>query len=267
MLDSGLATVPVALTIAGSDPSGGAGLQADLKTFHQFGAYGMAVPTLLTVQNTMGIQRVTTLEASQVRAQLDCATSDIRPGAAKSGALGSSATVAVVAEWARATGVPLVVDPVLTGSDGTGLGGSEVARAVVDWLLPVCALVTPNLPEAQVLAGMEVKGLSSMQEAAARIAALGASAVLVKGGHLRGAPLDLLWRNGHGEVYRGERIETSGTHGTGCSYSAAVTALVAGGDSLEVAVAAAKAWMTRAIRSAPGLGMGPGPLNHHARVD
>lgn len=256
---------PPVLTIAGSDPSGGAGLQADLKTFHRFGVYGMAVPTLVTVQNTLGVEAICVLEASLVRAQLECVQADIRPAAAKTGALGSAATVLAVAEWAACCGAPLVVDPVLGSTHGQGLADPAAVQALAHHLLPTCFLVTPNLPEAAALTGLEeATDLRGMQEAAERIADLGALRVLIKGGHLRDAATDLLWVDGQTKVFEADHIPTTSTHGTGCTYSAAIAALLATGRPLEEAVATAKQFVTAAIRTAPGIGRGHGPLNHHA---
>ena len=255
------------LTIAGSDPSGGAGLQADLKTFHRFDVYGMAVPTLLTVQSTLGVESVSLLDAQLVRAQLECVQADIPPAAAKTGALGSAETVLAVAEWATRSGVPLVVDPVLASTHGHGLADQRAVEALAHHLLPACFLVTPNLPEAAALTGTaEAADLQGMREAAERIADLGARRVLVTGGHLRDAATDLLWVDGQTTVYEADHIPTTSTHGTGCTYSAAIAALLATGRPLEEAVATAKRFVTAAIRTAPGLGRGHGPLNHHARL-
>ena len=251
------------MTIAGSDPSGGAGLQADLKTFHQFGVFGLAVPTLITVQNTRGVRAVHPLGPDLVRAQLDCVGEDIPPSAAKSGALGQAGTVIAVAEWARSSGTTLVVDPVMLSTDGQSLASEAAVEAMIEHLLPLCHLVTPNLREASVLAGIDVSRVNEMRKAAERIAGLGARNVLVKGGHLQGDPIDVLWLAGEFRDYASRRIGTTSTHGTGCTYSAAITALLAHGHSLEEAVGGAKRYVTAAIRTAPGLGNGYGPLNHH----
>lgn len=252
----------VALTIAGSDPSGGAGIQADLKTFHQFGVYGEAVLTLLTVQNTQGVYRVETISPDLVREQLERVIEDIPPGAAKTGALGSAEIVEAVAYRAAGFDFPLVVDPVMISKHGAPLMSEGARRAVQVCLLPQARLVTPNLHEAMALSGLAIETAEQMRAAALKIAAFGAQAVLVKGGHLGGDPLDVLWDGVVFHEFAGERIDTVHTHGTGCSYSAAITALIAAGVPLAEAVARAKKWITVAIRTNPGLGHGQGPVNH-----
>ena len=266
MLDFGLRSIRVAMTIAGSDPSGGAGLQADLKTFHQFGVYGMAVPTLLTVQNTRVVESISALDASLVQAQLECVQRDIPADAAKTGALGTAAVVRAVADWGRGFGAPLVVDPVILSTRGGALASASAVKAMVRHLLPACFLVTPNLYEAGSLADIEVNDLSTMRAAAERISVLGARRVLIKGGHLDGDATDLLWIDGEVTTFRSERIGTTSKHGTGCAYSAAITALLALDRPLVNAVDEAKRFVTEAIRSAPRLGGAQGPLNHHART-
>jgi len=257
---------PVALTIAGSDPSGGAGLQADLKTFHQFGVYGEAVVTLLTVQNTLAVKRVECLPAELVMEQLRAVVEDIPPQAAKTGALGNRAIVEAVAMAAAGFRFPLVVDPVMVSKHGAPLVAEEAREAMVRQLLPRAFLVTPNLHEAAALAGLAIGDLADMRRAAERIGKLGAGAVLVKGGHLEGAATDVLLADGRFHEYPAERIETRHTHGTGCTYSAAITAGLALGLELPEAVGRAKAFITAAIRSAPGLGGGAGPVSHFARA-
>jgi hydroxymethylpyrimidine/phosphomethylpyrimidine kinase len=259
--------IDVALTVAGSDPSGGAGLQADLKTFHQHGVYGAAVVTLVTVQNTRGVARVVPLDAALVGEQLDAVLDDVPPRAWKTGALGSRAVVEAVAERAARfarRGVPLVVDPVMISKHGAPLIDDDARGALVRALLPHCALVTPNVHEAEALAGFAVRTLADAGRAAEAIAAKGPRAVLVKGGHLEGAPTDLLF-DGHSlHALPGERIDTPHTHGTGCTLSAAITARLAQGATLRDACAGAKQWLGDALRTAPGVGGGIGPVNHLA---
>jgi hydroxymethylpyrimidine/phosphomethylpyrimidine kinase len=254
-------TTPVALTIAGSDPSGGAGIQADLKTFHQFGVYGEAVVTLVTVQNTRGVRRVEVLAAELVLEQIRAVLEDIPPQAAKLGALGNPAMATAVFKLLENSGFPVVVDPVMISKQGACL-----------WEGPMPAirsyLITPNLQEATVLAGFPVDNLESMRRAARKLVEGGAGNVLIKGGHLSGEAVDLLYTAaGEFHEFPAPRIETPHTHGTGCTLSAAITAELAKGTPLETAVGRAKAFVTEAIRTNPGLGGGCWPLNHFARLE
>lgn len=253
------------MTIAGSDPSGGAGVQADLKTFHQFGVYGEAVITLITVQNTRTVVAVECLPAELVARQIRAVIEDIPPGAAKTGALGDPRIVEAVADLARGFAFPLVADPVMISKHGAPLVAEEARELIRARLLPRARLLTPNLHEAGALAGIEVRNLADMREAARRLCGMGAQAVLVKGGHLEGAAVDVLLDGGEWHEFRAERIATAHTHGTGCTYSAAIAAGLAKGAPLAVAVSRAKAFITEAIRTNPGLGGGSGPVNHHAR--
>ncbi len=254
--------MPVALTVAGSDPSGGAGIQADLKTFHRFGVYGEAVITLITVQNTRTVSRVELLDPRLVGAQMAAVIGDIRPGAAKTGALGSAAIIAAVAGALEE--VPLVVDPVMISKHGAPLMAAEAAEALRELLFPKAYLVTPNLHEAAALTGLVVETEAQMVEAGRRLLGMGPRAVLVKGGHLAGRASDLLLTAETEDWFTAERVETPHTHGTGCTYSAAITALLAAGRPLREAVAEAKRFIAEAIRTNPGLGHGHGPVNHFA---
>ena len=256
--------IPVALTIAGSDPSGGAGLQADLKTFHQFGVYGMSAVTVVTVQNTQRVSNVEPLAASLVGEQLDAVIEDIPPQAAKTGALGTAEIIRVVAECARGWSFPLVVDPVMISKHGVPLIADDAREALVSCLLPETFLITPNLYEATALAGFPVQDEQSMAEAARKISETGPNAVLVKGGHLDRDALDLLYYQGEFQRLVARRESTKNTHGTGCTYSAAITAGLAKGQELGEAVRMAKRFITAAIATSPGLGKGRGPVNHHA---
>lgn len=259
--------IPVALTIAGSDPSGGAGVQADLKTFHQFGVYGEAVVTLLTVQNTTRVERVEVIGRELVLAQLAAVLEDIPPAAAKTGALGNLALVDAIAEAAAGFRFPLVVDPVMISKHGAPLVSSEAIEAIRARLVPRASLITPNLEEAAALTGAPVRTVAEMRAAAEGIVRLGAGAALVKGGHLEGAALDILFDGRGWHEFPGERIETRNTHGTGCTYSAAITAGIARGLELSEAVAVAKRYIAEAIRTNPGLGRGNGPVNHFAKLE
>ena len=257
---------PVALTIAGSDPSGGAGLQADLKTFHQFGVYGEAVVTLVTVQNTVRVSRVEVLAPALVLEQIAAVLEDIPPAAAKTGALGSPEMVAAVARAAADFAFPLVVDPVMVSKHGLPLLPADAVGAIRDLLLPRAALITPNVPEAEALTGIAIRTLEDMRRAARRLHEMGARAVLLKGGHLEGDSTDVLFDGADWHEFPAERVDTPHTHGTGCTYSAAITAGLAAGRPLADAVARAKRFIDRAIRTNPGLGHGSGPVNHHAEV-
>jgi hydroxymethylpyrimidine/phosphomethylpyrimidine kinase len=255
-----------ALTIAGSDPSGGAGIQADLKTIHQRGVYGMSVITLITVQNTQRVTSVDVLSTKLIADQLDAVLEDIPPDAAKTGALGNPEVVELLSDRARHFRFPLVVDPVMISKHGQPLM-TEQARSVFSRLLLPCAfLITPNLYEAGELAGMPVSDLESMKEAALRIAGKGARAVLVKGGHLESDAIDVLYAEGEFSLYRSVRFSTIHTHGTGCTFSACIAAELAKGLTLQNAVEVAKRFVTKAIETNPGLGNGSGPVNHHVVV-
>ena len=258
---------PAALTVAGSDPCGGAGIQADLKTFHQFGVYGAAALTCVTVQNSTRFSRVEALAPDLVREQIQAVLEDVHPAAVKTGALANAEVVEAVAEILRECGLPVVIDPVLVTKHGAPLLSDSGRKALRKHLLPIAFLVTPNLDEASLLAGIEIAGVADMRRAAAMIAAeTGVEAVLVKGGHLKEAPIDVLYWRGGWEQYASERIATAHTHGTGCAYSAAITALLASGVPLQDAVGQAKGWLTEAIRTNPGIGCGSGPINHVAPV-
>ncbi|MGJ5815181.1 bifunctional hydroxymethylpyrimidine kinase/phosphomethylpyrimidine kinase [Paludibaculum fermentans] len=257
---------PIALTIAGSDPSGGAGIQADLKTFHQFGVYGQAVITLLTVQNTQNVFDVQVLKPGFVVAQIQAILDDIPPQAAKTGALGTVEVVEAVADMAQHFTFPLVVDPVMISKHGAPLIAAEARTALLEKLLPHARLVMPNLHEAAALTGLTVETRDQMEAAARSIFDACGCNVLVKGGHLAGVAMDLLLLDGKAlHEFPAERIDTLHTHGTGCTYSAAVTAGLALGLPLPQAVRSAKEFITEAIRTNPGLGQGCGPVNHHAR--
>jgi hydroxymethylpyrimidine/phosphomethylpyrimidine kinase len=255
----------VALSMAGSDPSGGAGLQADLKTFHRLGVYGEAVVTLITVQNTRGVTRVEVLAPDLVLEQIHAVVTDIPPHAAKTGALGNAAVVEAVADAAASFRFPLVVDPVMISKHGAPLMDEPARRAFAQRMVPRAFLLTPNLYEAEALAGFPVRDAEAMRRSAEALASMGAAHVLVKGGHLEGDALDILFIPGEGFTeFRQPRVDTVHTHGTGCTYSAAITAELAKGLPLARAVALAKVFLTEAIRTNPGLGGGQGPLNHHA---
>lgn len=256
--------LPVALTIAGSDPSGGAGIQADLKTFHQFGVYGTAVITLLTVQNTLGVSRVEVMTPELVREQIEAVVSDIPTNAVKTGALGSADVVRAIAAWAGQNTAPLIVDPVIVSKNGAPLMSQEAQAILKRDLLPRAYLVTPNIPEAEILTGLKISNEFEMVRAAGEMMKLGCGSVLLKGGHAEGEPLDILLDRSGCVRLPGRRVRTQHTHGTGCTLSAAITAMLAAGMELRGAVEEAKQFVQRAIETAPKLGRGQGPINHFA---
>jgi hydroxymethylpyrimidine/phosphomethylpyrimidine kinase len=259
-------TRPIALTIAGSDSGGGAGIQADLKTFHAFGVFGTSAVTAITAQNTLGVRAVHPIPEVVVRAQIDAVAEDLRPDAVKTGMLATRALVVAVAGALRAHNLPsYVLDPVMVASSGDRLLDREAESALVASLFPLAALVTPNLHEAAILSGLEVRGIDGMRRAARALVDLGARAALVKGGHLDSEEaVDVLW-DGHEErLWRRPRLQTRSTHGTGCTLSAGVAAGLALGLPLADAVDAALDFVARAIATAPGLGSGHGPVNHFA---
>jgi hydroxymethylpyrimidine/phosphomethylpyrimidine kinase len=255
-----------ALTIAGSDSSGGAGIQADLKTFHRFGVYGASALTLITAQNTVGVREVHLLPPELVAKQIAAVAEDLEVRAAKTGALGSAELIESVANGVVQHSIPnLVVDPVMISKHGDALLAEEAVQALKRRLFPRAALVTPNLHEASALLGRPVETEERMRDAARALRDLGAEAVLVKGGHLPGdEAVDLLYDGAEFVRLSAPRVDTPHTHGTGCTYSAAITALLARGETLVDAARGAKDFITRAIRSAPGLGHGYGPVNHWA---
>lgn len=255
----------IALTIAGSDPSGGAGIQADLKTFHAHGLFGTSVVTLVTAQNTRSVSFVSALSPELVERQLRAVLEDVPPAAAKTGALGDVAIVEAVARALEGTRFPLVVDPVMISKHGDRLIDDAAQMALVKKLIPMAALVTPNTHEAEVLAGIPVRSFAQAEEAARRIGLLGPKAVLVKAARFGGAEAtDVLWLDGEVQRMSSPFIDTPHTHGTGCTLSAAITAWLARGTPLVESVQQAKSWLSEALRTAPRIGGGIGPVNHFA---
>ena len=256
---------PVALTVAGFDPSGGAGIIADVKTFTAFGCFAAAAVTSLTYQNTTGVFGASHQTAEAVRAQVVAVVEDFRVAGAKTGMLPTREVIEEVARLFREQELPApVVDPVVRSTSGFDLIDDEALDSLRRELLPLARVVTPNIPEAERLTGMSVRGEEDMARAARAIREMGARAVLVKGGHLTGRALDLLDDRGEIQVFTAERIETTSTHGTGCTLAAALAACLARGMTLADATEAAKRFVTEAIRTAPGLGRGHGPVNHSA---
>jgi hydroxymethylpyrimidine/phosphomethylpyrimidine kinase len=225
------------------------------------------VITLLTVQNTVRVSRVEVMPTLLVLEQLAAVIEDIPPGAAKTGALGSAEMVEAVARAAADFSFPLVVDPVMVSKHGLSLLPSDAVAAIRGLLLPRAFLITPNVPEAEALTGSAIRTLEDMRRAACRLRELGARAVLIKGGHLEGDATDLLLDGVEWQEFPAPRVATPHTHGTGCTYSAAITAGLALGLALPVAVGRAKRFIHEAIRTNPGLGQGSGPVNHHAEVE
>lgn len=261
-------SLPVALTIAGSDSGGGAGIQADLKTFHAFGVFGTSALTAITAQNTTGVRAIHPIPLDVVRAQIDAVAEDLPPAAFKTGMLATAALVDTVARAIRELRLPnYVMDPVMVATSGHRLLDTDAEGALVESLLPLTTLVTPNLHEAGILTGRTITTLEEMAEAARRLVEMGAGAALVKGGHLEeGEAVDVLWDGSRLESWTRVRMDTRNTHGTGCTLSAAAAAGLARGLPLVDAVDRAVDFVARAIASAPGLGKGNGPVNHFAGV-
>jgi hydroxymethylpyrimidine kinase/phosphomethylpyrimidine kinase len=259
---------PVALTIAGFDPSGGAGVAADIKTFTAFGCFATAAVTSLTFQNTTGVFGAAHQTADTVRAQVLPVVEDFPIACAKTGMLPTREIINEAARLFREAALPApVVDPVVRSTSGYDLIDDEALDALVRQLMPLARVVTPNIPEAERMTRLNIRDEDGMRRAAAALREIGARAVLVKGGHLTGDALDLLDEEGRVTVFRGERIETTSTHGTGCTLSAAIAACLARGASLEEAVAVAKRFVTDAIRHAPGIGHGHGPIGRAVMSD
>ncbi len=258
-----------ALTIAGSDSGGGAGIQADLKTFTAFQVYGLSVLTAITAQNTLGVQGVETLPPDFVTLQIRSVLSDIGADAGKTGMLATNEIVAAVAEGVREFQLPnLVVDPVMVSATGHRLLDEDAVEAVKTLLFPLATVVTPNLDEATILWGEKVNDLNGMKEAAKAIKALGPRYVLVKGGHLSGPKiLDVLYDGKRFEVWDTPKIPTEHTHGSGCTISAAIAAGLAKGHEVKEAVDTARRYIHAAIRTAVKIGKGKGPVNHLAKVE
>lgn len=258
---------PVALSIAGSDPSGGAGIQADLKTFHQHGVYGCAVISLLTAQNTERVEGVEHVSASFVGAQLDALLADIEVAAAKTGALGSADIAEAVAQRVSRRAFPLVIDPVRIASHGAVLLEDRAREVLLQQLLPRATLITPNADEAEWLTGQRVRSLHDAQRAARVLLEAGAAAVLIKGGHLEeSAAVDVFAdRDGVREL-RSPRVAGVAAHGLGCTLSAAITARLARGEGVLDACRAAKHWLRSALEQAPAIGRGRRPVDHFAAL-
>ena len=257
-----------ALTIAGSDSGGGAGIQADLKTFAAHGVYGTSAITAITAQNTLGVTSWQALPADLVTAQIEAIAGDMGADAVKTGMLANAAIVEAVAAAIESLQLPLVVvDPVMIAKGGDRLLEEEAVAALLAELLPRAHVVTQNVPEAEVLAGMSIESVADMREAGRRILARGPRVVLIKGGHLGGAEsIDVTCTASETFEIRGPRIDTRHTHGTGCTLSSAIAANLARGLSDREAIERAREYLEGAIRHAPGIGRGHGPLNHFWRA-
>ncbi len=259
--------MPSVLTIAGSDASAGAGIQADLKTFAALGVYGTSAVTAVTAQNTRGVTAVQEMPPGIIAAQIDAVVADIRPDAVKTGMLASAPIIEVVAGKLKEHGLPnLVVDPVMVAKSGDRLLREDAVAALRELLLPLAAVVTPNLPEAEVLAGRAIASDEDARKAAEEIVGLGAGAVVVKGGHREAAEaLDILYDGSAYREYSAPRVDTTSTHGTGCTFASAIAAYLARGEPLAEAVGRAKEYLTEALRRADPIGGGHGPVHHFWR--
>jgi hydroxymethylpyrimidine kinase/phosphomethylpyrimidine kinase/thiamine-phosphate diphosphorylase len=251
------------LTIAGSDSGGGAGIQADLKTITLLGSYGMSAITALTAQNSTGVSGIHPCPADFVTEQINAVLSDFGTDIIKTGMLFSAEIVRIVAGHLATSNIPAVIDPVMIAKGGAALLKPEAVQCLKDEIIPNAFLLTPNLPEAEALVGFAVRNETDMEKAAIRLQEMGARYVLIKGGHLETTAVDLLLTDGDLHRFRSERFATRHTHGTGCSYAAAIASFLAQGEPIEQAVGRAKQFISEAIRTAPGLGKGHGPINHY----
>jgi hydroxymethylpyrimidine/phosphomethylpyrimidine kinase len=259
--------VNVAMTIAGSDSGGGAGIQADLKTFQELGVFGTSAITAITVQNTHGVTAIQAIEPSIISAQIKAVTEDFTVKAIKTGMLFSAEVIHAVADSIRDSGIPLVVDPVMIAKGGAALLHDEAVEAMKSILLPLATVITPNIPEAEVLTGLTIKTDKDIDKAAEHILALGAKAVVIKGGHRQDAAFAedmFVSKVGAKFSVRSPWVNTKDTHGTGCTYAAALTAFLANGEKLEDAVVSAKHFIHAAIEDGLTIGGGHGPTNHWA---
>jgi hydroxymethylpyrimidine/phosphomethylpyrimidine kinase len=254
--------LPVALTIAGSDSGGGAGIQADLKTFAALGVHGVTALTAVTAQNTVTVREILELPLALIRAQVDIVVEDMGVDAAKTGMLSSAAIIGAVAAAIEANAIRLlVVDPVMVAKGGARLLKADAVQALLSRLLPLATVITPNLPEAEVLLGRTVATLDEMRSAARELHELGPRAVVVKGGHSAGDPIDVFFDGDRLVELPARRLATANTHGSGCTFSAAITAGLASGLDLLTAVEQAKEFITLAIEHSLEIGHGHGPVN------
>lgn len=251
------------MTIAGSDSGGGAGIQADLKTFSALGVFGTSTLTAITAQNTVGVTAVHEIPTDVIAAQIDAVVSDIGADAVKTGMLSSPAIVATVADAIRRHGISnLVVDPVMVAKSGDRLLREEAIATICDDLIPLANVVTPNIPEAEDLTGLSIESDDDVRRAAEAIIGMGAGSVVIKGGHRQGPPTDILYDGKEFMEFTAERIPSTSTHGTGCTFASAVAAGLAHGLETPAAVKQAKEYVTAAISAAYPIGQGHGPLHH-----
>ncbi|OUP82106.1 bifunctional hydroxymethylpyrimidine kinase/phosphomethylpyrimidine kinase [Lachnoclostridium sp. An169] len=252
-----------ALTIAGSDSSGGAGIQADIKTMTANGVFAMSAVTALTAQNTVGVKDIMEVTPEFLAEQIDCIFTDIRPDAVKIGMVSSSGLIRVIAEKLRTyKATHIVVDPVMVSTSGSKLLSDGSSGTLREELLPLADILTPNIPEAEVLAGMQIRSEKEMLAAAEKIGTSYGCGVLVKGGHRVSDANDLFWKNGVHRWFYGRRIDNPNTHGTGCTLSSAIAANLAKGFSMERSVERAKEYISGALSAMLDLGQGSGPMNH-----
>ena len=252
-----------ALTIAGSDSSGGAGIQADLKTMTLNGVYAMSVLTALTAQNTLGVTGILPVPPAFLVQQMDAVFSDIPPDAVKIGMVASAPLIEAIGERLRFYGAKhIVVDPVMVATSGAKLLRDDAVTALCEKLLPLAEVLTPNIPEAEILSGMTIQNAADMERAAQTISEKYGCAVLCKGGHQINDADDLLWRDGAGKWFKGRRIDNPNTHGTGCTLSSAIASNLAKGYDLDTSVERAKAYISGALAAMLDLGHGSGPMNH-----
>ncbi|MDD6069804.1 MAG: bifunctional hydroxymethylpyrimidine kinase/phosphomethylpyrimidine kinase [Clostridiales bacterium] len=255
------------LSIAGSDSSGGAGIQADLKTITCLGEYGMTVITALTAQNTMGVEGVEAVSVQMVRSQMDAVFSDICPEAVKLGMIATPDIMEAVCEKLKEYKAEnIVVDPVMAATSGSSLMENRTVRTLKEKMIPMADIITPNILEAEVLSGIEIHGKEGMIKAAEVIADYGKGAVLIKGGHLEESADDLLYKEGKAVWFSGKRFDNPNTHGTGCTLSSAIATFLAKGCSMEESVEKAKAYVAGAIEANLDLGKGRGPLKHNYKI-
>ncbi len=258
-------SLPIALTVAGTDPTGGAGVLADIKSFHSREVYGMSAVTSLTAQNTMGVQDVFNVPADFLKAQLESIFSDEMPHAMKSGMIATEEMMRVLKKYVTKYEMPLVIDPVMISTSGHNLISEDAIDYLRDELLPAALTVTPNIMEAEKLTGVDIENEEDVRKAAkVFIEEIGVKSVIIKGGHLKGAAVDYLFEKDSETSLSSDRVDTHHTHGTGCTFSAVITAELAKGKTLKEAFHTGKNYITKAIQETPEIGRGDGPVNHFA---